>query len=80
MVLITAAFSSIPIQNTHGQASEQQKPAQLDNCKNNATCTYTTLISFITSNLGKNDTKTNFDAGQANLIKGDATPFLLPFP
>ncbi|MGC1930017.1 MAG: hypothetical protein WA667_13655 [Candidatus Nitrosopolaris sp.] len=89
VVLIAGALAFISIQKAHAQSNaihneQQQKLVQPDNCRNNATCADIGLISFMISNQAKNDTKLNYDARQANLIKDDAqkdtTPFLLPFP
>jgi hypothetical protein len=92
MVLISGALvhaQSNVMQKAHAQSNvihsgQQQKIGQPDNCRNNATCTDIGLISFMTPNQDKNDTKLNYDARQANpIIKDDMqkdTPFLLPFP
>ena len=86
MVVVSGASAFISLQKAHAQSihsEQQQKIGQPDNCRNNATCTDIGLISFITPNQDKNDTKLNYDARQANPIKDDMqkdTPFLLPFP
>jgi hypothetical protein len=88
MVVVSGALAFISLQKAHAQSNvfhseQQQKIGQPDNCRNNATCTDIGLISFMTPNQDKNDTKLNYDARQANPIKDDMqkdTPFLLPFP
>jgi hypothetical protein len=88
VLLIAGALAPISIQKSHAQLnviqSEQQKELnQLNDCRNNATCTNIGSISFMITSQAKNDTK-NFDARQQSHIKNDpqqnATPFILPFP
>lgn len=89
VVLIAGALAFISIQKSHAQLkviqSEQQKELnQLNDCRNNATCTNIGSISFMITSQAKNDTNLNFDARQESHIKNDpqqnATPFILPFP
>jgi hypothetical protein len=89
VVLIAGVLAFISIQKSHAQLnmiqSEQQKElSQLNDCRNNATCTNIGSISFMITSQAKNDTKLNIDARQAspsnNEPQKDTTPFILPFP
>lgn len=90
MLLIAGALALISMQKANAQSNiihneQQQKLGQPSNCRNNATCTDISLISFISALYqDKNDTKLNYYIGQPNPIKDyvqkDTTPFLLPFP
>jgi hypothetical protein len=89
IVMIAGALAFMSIQKSHAQlkviqSEQQQKPDQLNDCGNNATCTNIGSLSFMISSHATNDTKLNYIARQENLIKGyaqkDTTPFILPFP
>lgn len=87
--MIVGALAFMSIQKSDAQlkviqSERQQKPDQLNDCGNNATCTNIGSLSFIISSQATNDTKLNYIARQANSIKDyaqkDTTPFILPFP
>jgi uncharacterized protein HemX len=89
VLLIAGVLAFMSSQKSHGQLkviqSEQQKELnQLNDCRNNATCTNIGSISFMITSQAKNDTNLNFDARQESRIKNDqqqnTTPFILPFP
>ncbi|MGB7954663.1 MAG: hypothetical protein WCF23_11850 [Candidatus Nitrosopolaris sp.] len=89
IVMIVGALAFMSIQKSDAQlkviqSERQQKPDQLNDCGNNATCTNIGSLSFIISSQATNDTKLNYIARQANSIKDyaqkDTTPFILPFP
>jgi uncharacterized protein HemX len=89
VALIAGALAFVSIQKSHAQLkviqSEQQiELNQLNDCRNNATCTNIGSISFMITSHTKNDTNVNFDARHERPIKNDpqqnTTPFILPFP
>jgi hypothetical protein len=88
VVLIAGALAFVSIQKSHAQlnivqSGQQKDLAQLNDCRNNATCANIGSISFMITSQAKNDTKQNFDARGSSHVRNDpqkdTTPFILHF-